>query len=131
MNAPAPTTRTCPFCASDETRTVQSIYDIAKNYSRSSLSRVAVTGGAGFYLGGSNVRPTEDTIRAAKFPPPPRPRFSWWTFVSVVLTVACAYFCLGGIAESFRPGRAVRFAAGHHRGLYWAKPAASRADERV
>jgi hypothetical protein len=101
----APTTRTCPYCASEETRTVQNIYDIAKNYSRSSLSRVAITGGAGFYLGGSNVRPNEDTIRAAKFPPPTRPRFSWWTFISVVLTVAFGCFVLNQCWESQRRSR--------------------------
>jgi hypothetical protein len=101
MNSPeqihqtgAADSKACPNCHSGDTRSVQNIYDIAKNYSRSSISRVAVTGGAGFYLDGSNVRPTPETLMAAKFPPPKRPRFSWWTFISVVITAGFFYFVL-------------------------------------
>lgn len=84
----------CPECRSDDTRSLTNIYDMAKNYSRSSLSRVAITGGAGFYLDGANVRPTPETLLAAKFPPPRHPRVSWWTLIVVVITAWFFYFCL-------------------------------------
>jgi hypothetical protein len=92
--APNADSGVCPHCGSDDVRSNRSIYDVAKNYSRSSLSRVAVTGGAGFYLDGANVRPTTETLLAAKFPPPKKPKFSWWLFAGIVVTAAFLVFVL-------------------------------------
>jgi hypothetical protein len=86
--------KVCPNCGSADIRSTRSIYDTAKSYARSSISRVAVTGGAGFYLDGSNVRPTPETLMAAKFPPPEKPKFSWWWLSLTVLCAAFLYFCL-------------------------------------
>ena len=85
---------TCPFCQSRDVRPCRSLYETAKSYSRSSISRVAVTGGAGFYLDGANVRPTPETLMAAKFPPPAKVKFSWWLFLLAVICAAFLYFCL-------------------------------------
>ena len=84
----------CPNCQSAEIRSARSVYNTAKNYSRSSISRVAVTGGAGFYLDGVNVRPTPETLLAAKFPPPEKPGFSWWLSSLTLLCAAFLFFCL-------------------------------------
>jgi hypothetical protein len=84
----------CPNCHSADIRSSRSVYDTAKNYSRSSISRVAVTGGAGFYLDGANVRPTPETLLAAKFPPPEKPKFSWWLSSLTLLCAAFLFFCL-------------------------------------
>lgn len=105
----------CPYCHSSDTRSLKSIYDIANNYKRSSISRVAVTGGAGFYLDGSNVRPTPETLMAAKFPPPGKPKFSWWLFLSVALTAAFLVFVLVewvGISRGYAFGAGISLLAG-------------------
>jgi hypothetical protein len=109
--ADSPPSALCPHCQSTDVRTSRSIFDVAKNYARSSISRVAVTGGAGFYLGGANVRPTPETLLAAKFPPPEKPKFSWWLSSLTVCCAAFLYFCLTqwvGIS----PWRALGFCAG-------------------
>ena len=92
--SPAIDTKHCPDCGSTGIRTSLSLYNTAKNYARSSLSRVAMTGGAGFYLDGVNVRATPETLIAAKFAPPEKPRFSWWLSLLTLVCAAFVYFCL-------------------------------------
>jgi hypothetical protein len=53
-----------------------------------------MTGGAGFYLDGVNVRATPETLMAAKFAPPEKPQFSWWLSLLMVVCAAFVYFCL-------------------------------------
>ncbi|HEV7646344.1 MAG TPA: hypothetical protein VGO50_20585 [Pyrinomonadaceae bacterium] len=92
-------TKQCPDCGSTEIRTSLSLYNTAKNYARSSLSRVAMTGGAGFYLDGVNVRATPETLMAAKFAPPEKPQFSWWLSLLTLVCAAFLYFCLTEFAR--------------------------------
>jgi hypothetical protein len=54
---------------------------------------VAITGGAGFYLGGENVRLTPESQLAAKTNPPPKPHVSWGTIsLSVMFFFTAGFF---------------------------------------